>query len=335
MEKLGIEAESISFEKPILNRKTKVKFFVQILCRFSLPGDKYYWKSFIPKVIAFSKFNARYIHTVEVKTEEDVLSRNYDFYVFGSDQIWNPQWYELDDRKQYMYMLPSASSEKKICFSPSFGAEKLPDDWTEWFQKNLNNIDCLSVREQAGAKIIKDLTGKDVPVLIDPTLMLSAKEWSAISKKTKVFSEKFKYIIAYFIDGMSDKARNEIEQISKKYNLKIIDLMDLKHSEFYSCAPDEFIYLISKAEIVLTDSFHACVFSFIFDKPFLVYERQNECKMMSRMDTLFDKLGIEKRKFNDNDSDLFYCDYSKSKKKLKIEQKKVNDFLQGYIKRKV
>lgn len=93
--------------------------------------------------------------------------------------------------------------------------------------------------------------------------------------------------------------------------------------------PSEFIYLIANAKLVMTDSFHACVFSFLFNKPFLVYSREgSEGNMMSRMDTLLGKFDL-KRKYVDSglSNDIFECDYSNGYKQLVKERAKVEAFL--------
>ena len=79
-----------------------------------------------------------------------------------------------------------APKEKRIAYAPSFGIPKIPAVYKEKYKKWIMEIPYLSVREESGAKIIKELTGKDVPVLIDPTLMLTKEKWLSIAKMIRV-----------------------------------------------------------------------------------------------------------------------------------------------------
>lgn len=120
----------------------------------------------------------------------------------------------------------------------------------------------VSVREHAGVKIVKELTGIDVPVLVDPTLLLTKAEWDEVTERPEWYKDE-KFILLYFLGDLPDIVKKEIQNISNKYKLAIIDLMDNGNIDFYSASPGEFLYLIQNCSLICTDSFHGTVFSIL------------------------------------------------------------------------
>ena len=227
-----------------------------------------------------------------------------------------------------IYFATFANPEQIVCFSPSFGRDFIPEEWRDWFEKQLSRIVNYSIREEAGKKIIKELTGKNAEVTVDPTLMLSQEEWNKIATKPEKLNNNTKYILTYFLGGRSERIDNDIKKYAKQINATVIYLFDQSYPDMFWASPSDFIYLVAHAELILTDSFHACVFSFIYDKPFLVYNRIGATGMMSRMNTLFEKFDL-KRKYVDGGlkNDILECDYSKGKEMLKKEQQFLINFL--------
>ena len=133
----------------------------------------------------FKDFNDRLIYMSKYELGKgyapEELKDNYDFFIAGSDQIWNPEFSFNSD----IEFLTFAKPGQKIAYSASFGISKLPNSCKENYRKWISDMDYLSVREEVGADIIKELTGRDVEVLVDPTIMLSKDEWLSIAKKPK------------------------------------------------------------------------------------------------------------------------------------------------------
>lgn len=251
------------------------------------------------------------------------LEKKYDFFIVGSDQVWNPKFGLRGDLK----FLECAGSKRKIAFSASFGVSLLEDDIDE-YKKGLSNIDYLSVREDAGKKIIQDLTGRnDVSVLVDPTMLLTKEEWKMVSRKPKNMTNK-KYILNYFLGRMSDNIRNEIYSLAKKNNWEVINILD-KADPFYNIGPSEFIYLEEHAELICTDSFHSSVFGILMNTPFVVFDRDDNIESMnSRLDTLLNKFDLKSRKFNGKlEKKFLSCDFSHCYDILKSERNKSREFL--------
>lgn len=176
------------------------------------------------------KFSDKYINSVfDFKVKPDLNDR-YDYFIAGSDQIWNPAFVNLKNE-----FLQFADRNKRVAYAASFGVSEIKPDKVEIVRKGLEGIDYISVREQAGAKIVKDLTGKEVPVLVDPTLLLSAEDWEKIMERPVWYRDE-KYILVYFLSKLPDKIRNDIKNLAEKYKLKIIDLMDRENIDYY-CPP--------------------------------------------------------------------------------------------------
>lgn len=282
------------------------------------------------RYINFSRFSKKYIPMKNFYSLDEIASDEFDYYCIGSDQVWNVKWY--DWWMKDIYLLPFVKEEKIVCFSPSFGIEKLPDKWEPIFRENLTRIPLLSVREETGAQLIKDLTGKDAEVLIDPTLMLDSDAWSSIARKPLGVDCDKKYILTYFLGEQSEKVKLSLKKF-KNEGYAIYNFLDFSMPDIYVSGPSEFIYLISHASLVLTDSFHACVFSFIYDRPFLVYNREGaESDMISRIDTLLSKFDL-KRKYIESGlpNEIFEHDYQAGKLVLNEERRKVYKYLDKII----
>lgn len=331
LEEKNMSTTTLYVERQI-NIKDRIKNIVNKMTFYCFTQDKKLWKLCYYKRIKFYNFNKKYIKSKHIKSFKN-LSNQYNYFVVGSDQVWNPSWY--DENKKKAYLLSFAKSEQKICFSPSFGISHLPEKWKDYFKSNLLTFNNISVREQAGADIIKELTGKDATVLIDPTLMLSVSDWKQIESKPDKVDFNKEYVLTYFLGDKTEEVSCYINKMAKENKLVVYNLLDYSQPDIYVADPGEFIYLIEHAKIILTDSFHACVFSFLFDKPFQVFERMGkEEDMMSRMYTFLSTMGLERKIYKEsiNKDQIFECDYTKSKQKLKVQQNLVDEYLKKEFK---
>lgn len=255
------------------------------------------------------------------------LNDRYDYFVIGSDQIWN---YDFLDRFSSFVFLPFASKEKRVALSASFGVHHVPEEHRDKYE-GLQEMNYISVREDAGKKLVKELTGReDAVVLIDPTMALERQAWDKVMKKPKNFTSK-KYILKYFLGPISSKKEKEIQRVAKENGCDIIDIMDKESC--YNSGPAEFVYLCKNAFLIVTDSFHSCVFSVIFNRPFIAFERENfSVNMNSRLETLFAKFELGERIFKDKIyKEMLELDYSKVNKILEEERKKFDKFIDNAL----
>ena len=228
-------------------------------------------------------------------------SKCYDAVQVGSDQLWLPMGLATN----YYNLQFAAPGVRRVSYSTSFGVSSIP-----WYQRSrtadfLRKIDYLSVREQSGAEIVRDVAGLDAKVVVDPTLLLTAEEWAEAIPVKRMQDER--YIFCYFL-GPNPLCRAEARALSEKTGLPIVVLRHLDEiipsdEDFgdyapYDVDPAGFVNLIRGAEYVFTDSFHGSVFSTIHHKDFATFYRFRQGSKQSRnsrIDNLFSHLGLEGR----------------------------------------
>ncbi|OPJ61897.1 polysaccharide pyruvyl transferase family protein [Clostridium chromiireducens] len=340
LESLGCEVETIRnfTSQKIVDPNTIKERIKEILSDFyyRVPIIELKKMNYVLRERKFNEFTEKYVQQTNYIITKDRIPKGiekmYDFFVCGSDQVWNPEF----DINSEIDFLTFANKGQKIAYAPSFGVSELPMKCINDYKKWIGQIDCLSIREQAGADIIKELTGRDAVVLVDPTLMLTKNEWLLISKKPKLKLPK-KYILTYFLGDKSKSAEEKINYIAKKNNLDVINFLDFSNKYIYSLSPHEFIWLFNKCELVYTDSFHGSVFSLIMKKPFIVFDRQdNHTSMNSRLDTLLSLFKMESRREENitNDNQIFNIDFTNVDSILEVERSKAFIYLKDALKLK-
>lgn len=334
---LGFDAKTIINDRESLHKKTLGDRIDNLITNFkqlhSIICHKF-WRSIHKDSIAkrtniFKKFTSDYINETDYSISKnnipDDLSDRYDYFITGSDQVWNPDYLHGSS----IYFLTFAEKHKRIAFAPSFGVSEIKPEYVERYKKWISGMHRLSVREDDGAKIIKALTGRDAPVLVDPTLLLTREKWLSIAKEAKN-KPKGKYLLTYFLGGVPNKYKRQIKSIVKENNLEVINMGDIREKETYETGPSEFIDYINSCSIFCTDSFHGTVFSILFEKPFIVYERMGtSLSMFSRIDTLLDKFDLNSRKAENikTNEQAFNIDYSHVPPILEAERNKALNYL--------
>lgn len=280
------------------------------------------------KIEVFKKFTKEHIQeTKYIITKDNIpidINSDFDYFVVGSDQVWNP----IFRNGSSIDFLTFASQEKRIAYAPSFGISEIPQEYVQLYKKWLSEFPYLSVRENAGAKIIKDLTGREAQVLVDPTLILTKEKWLSVAKPAKNKPLK-NYLLTYFLGGIPKQYKKRIYEIAKKNNLKVINLADLRDPETYIIGPSEFIDFINSASIFCTDSFHGVVFSVIMETPFIVFDRAGSLPSMnSRIDTILSTFKLETRHArNISEESIFDIDFSHVGMILESERNKAFNYL--------
>jgi glycosyltransferase involved in cell wall biosynthesis len=244
----------------------------------------------------FKQFiNKNFTFTAICKQDKDFkkLNLKYNAFIAGSDQIWSP--IVFDERYFLDYV---SDNRKRISYASSFGVQSIENNYVKEKIKGLiSQFSRLSVREEQGQKIIKELTGNLAEIVLDPTLLLNYEEWRNIIKNpTKQLKEK--YILCYFL-GENKNAWKHVKQISARENLQVkvlpVFVKDPTRGHIeYGVAPKEFFNLIDNAEIVLTDSFHGAIFSLICETPFYLFERFSNDDKLSQNSRVHNLLNITK-----------------------------------------
>lgn len=325
----GYKCETIWVENAFLSNN--IKSLLKMLRRkIALSPIKY------KREKIFKKFDRNYIKYCNKKIIyksdfKNILDR-FDYFIVGSDQVWN---YKFMNNYE-VFLLSSVKKDRKISYAASFGVSNLPNSIFNEYKDKFCDFEKISVREDAGAEIINKLNSNLKPeVLVDPTLLLDKKEWENIISKPKNISKigQKKYILNYFLGELSDERKKVIEEFARKHDAHIINLLD-KNDPFYLSGPSDFLWLEKNAFLVCTDSFHSSVFSIIFNRPFVIFDREENIeKMSSRIDTLISKLKLSNRRYNGHEitkENLFH-DYSAAYKILEDEKYKSFIFLKNAL----
>ena len=237
------------------------------------------------KLNSFDNFIRTNISWTEKKYSIDSdfsgLDSEFDYIIAGSDQIWNPYW----EGTQPIYFMEFVPPEKRIAYAASFGVSEIPDDMRERYRAYMKQIPRISCREDTGCDIVENLTGRRPEHVLDPVFLLSKDEWSAMEKEpSRSYSFGSSYVLVYFLGGISESANEKIKSFK---NAVYLDRREKFNPIFAS--PEEFLFLVNHAEMIITDSFHGCVFSLIFNKPFAYFDREvsgGNRDMSSRLSSL-------------------------------------------------
>lgn len=256
-------------------------------------------------------------------TEEELEKLDIDFWICGSDQIWNT---EITRGFNKGFFLDFNTNGKKISYAVSMGIPSLPKNEEEDFKQSINKLDCISVREESLKRYAKKFTEKEVIKTLDPTLLLNAEDYYDLMIENKYGD----YVLIYAL-GPDKRLTKIAKKIAKKNNIKIIELNDKKQKKYFceqisDAGPAEFLTLIKNAKVVVTNSFHGTIFSIIFQKEFYTITRLNR---NSRMENILDIVEmrdrlIDKVKEIDNVKEQ---NYDKAMKNLEKEKKKSQEFL--------
>lgn len=225
---------------------------------------------------ALADFQKTYMHISPVCATREQLrkaERQYDAFVCGSDQIWNPYAYDP------VYFLDFvASPRRKMAYAPSLGVSQIPKRRRQEIAAAVREFDMLSVRERQGAALIAQLTGQQPQVTADPTLLMPRVQWTALARAGRRQQQDAPYLFCYFL-GSDRRYRKHAGRIAQKFGLKIrmlpMTAADYARAEAVTApvGPCEWLALVEGADFVLTDSFHCTVFSVIFGKSFYTLER--------------------------------------------------------------
>lgn len=278
----------------------------RILHRKELSGKAYKRKK------AFDSFICKHIvFTPQLYTDQSdftSLGKKYDYYITGSDQVWNPYC----EGSNAFYYLTFAPKNKRIAYAPSIAVGHIPDEIKKQYKKWIRDIPKLSVREDAGKKLLHEEFAVEAELVCDPVFLLEKSQWSSIALKRDNTEE---YFVTYFLGKKTVDTKQKIKKLQKITGLKYMDIYsrDDVSSEF--AGPECFLGLIENAKFVCTDSFHGTAFSVIFEKPMIIFERDDSQKMNSRIDSLLRICKVTGRSVENilrNPETLYNIDYSKN-----------------------
>lgn len=235
-------------------------------------------------------------------TYEELKKQNLRFeaLICGSDQVWNPLIHA--NRNDPGFFLQFGNEKcRRIAYAPSFGVSVLPETAKSNLKEYTDSFDALSVREQSGAVLMKEICERDVPVMLDPTMMADRSIWDTFDRIPEGVPKQ--YILVYRF-GRMEYMEKQIQNVAAELKLPILEIPVSIESYgkgskiLFGVGPEEFVTLIRNAEIVLTDSFHATVFSILNHTQFYTFLRQGKNEknnMNSRMENLLEMLNLQER----------------------------------------
>lgn len=335
---LGYEVHTLMAEEHLRSFATdKWKFYIKhILTALGIRHFVISYSETLRKKRLFG-FTHKNIDHLEFMDNDKVWERNWDEYicaVTGSDQVWH-NWHTIDKELEFYY-LEFIDKKKRVSYAPSFGFKEFPQEDIERHKKGLMGIRALSCREKEGCDLIHSLTGRDPEWLLDPTLVLPREKWVAFEEKPSFAVEEGKYVFVYFLGIITESYQNEIDKLTKQYDVPVINASNMLNPEHYSITPNEFVWLIHHAASVCTDSFHGTVFSLLFEKNAVIFERSQEGAnhMFGRIYDLVKALDMERilfRNSSESEEEGTYSLSQKAREYLESERNKAYQYLSDSI----
>lgn len=221
-----------------------------------------------------------------------------DIYMTGSDQVWNSIYNRGVDKALFLEYAPK--SAKRVSYAASIGMDAFPSNEIVEVKTYLNKYNQITVREQA-AKDILGKIGLSADVVLDPTLLLTNKEWGKIASDSPINVPE-KYLLIYTVEGKNQKDLIEYYaiKVAERYNLKIYQVTYGEKKEkirnvdriFSRATPDVFLNLMRNASFVVVSSFHGTAFAINFNKQFLSISAN---RFNSRVENILNKTNLEDR----------------------------------------
>ena len=263
-----------------------------------VPGiSKTFARDFIESRLQVSK----YFKWEEVGKNNDEC----DTFLVGSDQVWTMG--SIKTMKGYFFFLDFVSDDKKkIAYGISFGHSDFSgdDEVLAKVRYHAGRFDHVSVREDVGVDVCKNIFGIDAVQVPDPVFFLGKRAYDAIAKESTAETDH-KYVLSYILDPADDK-KKIITEVSERLSLPLINLLDGRVGTFESnkkklglsdikenVSQQDWIKYIKNAEYVVTDSHHGAAMAIIYNKPFICYA--NPGRGQVRFDSLFKKLDLNER----------------------------------------
>lgn len=283
----------------------------------------------------FLKFSDKFLNITKKHnkfSELQCLSKEYDFIICGSDQVWNAEMVRFD---QAYFLKFVDEKKKKIAYAASFGKAILNRESSEFYYRMLQDFDKISVREKNGEYIVKKIANKNAKVVLDPTLLLGISEWKNIAIMPEY---NIPYILVYVLRH-DPLILNFINLLKNKTGMKLVyisrGLVPMVREGATSIpSPEEWVGLFLKASFVVTNSFHGTAFSVNFNRPFFTFINGNpKDGTNSRIVDFLDLVGLRYRLNMDLDSnlDLKSPDFSFANKQLELHREFSLKFLRDSL----
>lgn len=281
----------------------------------------------------FEDFAEKYHKTTKEYESYEQLKSNPPtgnaVYLSGSDQVFNPI-----AMKPEFFLQFGDKATRRISYAASVAVNAVPKGKEEIFKKYISDFDEISIREKDSVKLLESYTDKAINVNIDPCLLMDKSEWEKISNEKIVERLKNKpYVLVYTI-YRAEWISKQLKKIKEQTGWKIVQISNGGLTRTYhdvniiDAGPSEFLGLLKHAEMVVSSSYHGCVFAQIYRKPFYAILNPDA---PGRIKSMLELFGTENRTLHENDKITLDTDYTYMDKKLKEEQKKSLHYLKKAI----
>ena len=280
--------------------------------------------------VSVRQYKIKEFHDANIRTRFDIpyledLADEYDFFVIGSDQVWNPE-FNVPDK-----FLDFAPPEKRIAYAASITVPELPEEVQETYRQKISEMAYVSIREKEGCDLVEKLTGKRPLQVLDPVFLLTADEWRKLEKRPLWLDSKIYdngYLLTYFFNGKPPK---DVYSLAKKLGLPMVNLLDFNNFNHYANGIEEFLYLIDNATLICTQSFHGMSFASMFHKPFVIYKVGKLRTRFSRIGSLLELFDLSEhvadKTLRFTAEDPLKIDFTRFDEVLPLERKKAFKFL--------
>jgi hypothetical protein len=295
--KLGHEAEIINYYSKYMKAEkycrpkgmSDLKYSLRYLARRILHARMY---------AAFAAFEQQNMEMYPNRffTGKDKLptiGARYGAVVCGSDQVWNP---DITGRDLSYFLDFCGEGTRRVAYAPSFGVEALPEEYAKRVGEELSQFAALSVREAQGQAMVADMIGREVPVVIDPTMLLDAEQWQQLEEHFPVDGD----FVLYYTVKSSPRLYAKCRAFAEQQGLRMVvvggnrmrrnDDAVVRHA--IDISPAVWLWLVHHARYVVTNSFHGTAFSIIFEKNFYL---ELSAKTNSRLTNIVKLLDLEDR----------------------------------------
>ena len=323
------------FSAKLLNLEPNESRFSLNYLKFLIAKIIYYkkYKNVIFKKRQYKKFERFILENIPLTSKINgakQLNKVFKRYKFnacivGSDQVFRPEYYWLYRDSFSLGFLKD--NVIKLSYAASFGGAKYSGYKEEVHAKNFKKFKAISVREKSGIKVCKETFGVDAAWVLDPTMMLEIDEYKKLFKDIKTSNSKGR-IFAYVLDKNLEK-QTLINNFAKDKNLEIYEIND-GNSSSDIISIQEWLKSIYEADTIITDSFHGCVFSILFNKPF--YAFINKERGADRFYSLFEMFDLFDRIIDCNNFSQKNINYKKVNEIIKEQKELSKKFLISNLK---
>lgn len=273
-----------------------------------------YYKQYKRAYDRFEKFyDEQFLKTDKYEECTDIKVPESDILLVGSDQIWNLK----QGKSRHYFFLDFSNSAIKASYAASMGSFfSLNDSVREEFKRALLDFKQISVREKESGDYIKQLTGCDYQLHIDPVFLLERNKWDFLVEQCPEERRHEKYIFCYEL--IPSKTLEEcVRAITKRTGFKVVSISPDAHSRLRgdiiirNAGPIEMLKWLRDAEIVISSSYHGIAFSILYEKPFYAITTEHG---KGRIDELLENMGLESRIGNGRSDYDITCDFTEARK---------------------